>query len=178
METCILDPRLVEVSRKLGFQRYLIETRKDLREEGLRRRVTLQGDSRSASPNNSIVFFRPLSRGQLVKALNDPGVHGISVDNDNFYLLRKNLLNLSKSKEKFIEIRLSNSSSNVIRRAIEWGYKGAKIVFSSCASRISELWAPLSLVNYITFHGAYMEDVISWVYTNPLELFQLVSDDP
>ncbi|MCP6729189.1 hypothetical protein NLI87_07910 [Metallosphaera sedula] len=178
VETCIQDPKLIEISSRLGFQGYIVESRKldEARWQGVKKRLTLVGDSQ-VSPNTPIVFSKPLSRTQLVKVLNDIKIHGISLDNDNFYLLKKNLLNLAKSKGKYIEIRLNSSSSSVIRRAIEWGYKGAKVIFSSCASRKSELWAPLSLVNYLAFHGADMKDVITWVYTYPLELFKLVSDD-
>uniref|UniRef100_A0A2U9IU94 RNase P subunit p30 n=1 Tax=Metallosphaera hakonensis JCM 8857 = DSM 7519 TaxID=1293036 RepID=A0A2U9IU94_9CREN len=181
METCIRDPSLIDPLNKIGYTKFIVEFDPVIEkvEVRLRRRLTFRGSlesKRLLQRDDVINFLKPLERAQLIKALNDKKVHGISIDKNNFHLLKKNLLNLVNIKEKYIEINLNNSTSQVIRRAIEWGHKGTKIVFSSCASKISEIWPPLSLFNYLVLHGASIPDIITWINTYPLELFEIVSD--
>ncbi|MEM4080420.1 MAG: hypothetical protein QXY37_03770 [Metallosphaera sp.] len=165
--------------KSLGFSRFVLEysAASEAGEDIRIRRTFYSGVSNpSRTSTNEILFFKPSSRENLVKALNDYRIHGISLDRTNYHLLKKNLLHLIKIKNKFIEIRLNESSSELIRRSIEWGYNNIKIVFSSCASTISDVWPPLSLFNYLLIHGASSSRAIVWISRYPMELFNIVSD--
>ncbi|QKQ99903.1 hypothetical protein GWK48_05515 [Metallosphaera tengchongensis] len=178
VETCLFNIDIKGVLDSLGYNAYLLESKvkvKDITLNDVRMRKTFLHErefNRYFSKNsNTIYFVKPSSRSAIIKALNDPRVNGISVDNSNYKLVKKNLLNLSISNKKYLEIILNSSSSEVIRRAIEWGYRGARTIFSICVEKVSDIWSPLSVFNYLILHGASPSYVASWLFTYPSELF-------
>ncbi|NON62997.1 MULTISPECIES: hypothetical protein [Acidianus] len=110
---------------------------------------------------------KPLTKDALRYAIINDSIDFISIDDSNFFLLKKSMLNLIRQKTKPVEISLS-SSSNVIFKAIRFGYKWIdNLVFSSCAKDFNELWPPLSKINYLIIHGADEEMALYWTYVTP-----------
>ncbi|EWG07290.1 MAG: RNAse P subunit p30 [Candidatus Aramenus sulfurataquae] len=179
VETCIKNPALFPILKKIGYSEGILE---EVNSQSRWRRVTIpfsdpEGFRRRASSfeKNVLVFAKPLNRQALRYALSQERVIAITIDNDNWMLLtRRASLNMIRQQGKLVEVYMS-ASSGIIFKVIPLAYKWFNVVFSSCASDMTQLWPPLSKVNYLVIHGADEEEAIRWVYDNPSKLLLYAS---
>lgn len=178
VETCLRNEALIPILKKIGYSSFLIEGGGAVATIG---RITLtaekypHGEIDKAFSRGHLVFFRPNSRDSLIKVINDERVCCVVLDNTNLHLYKRPLVRLMVRKGKFVEVWLRSSSHEVVRRAIELGNRGLKTVFSSCPSKISEVWSPISKLNYLLILGASSPLALTWIYSFPLELYRNAS---
>lgn len=169
IEPCIKNEKISYLARKVGYDILFIENGFPLS----RITIPLRHSSNFLKnvnnyKNYDLIVVKPLSIEALRVSILSKAIHMIHIDNDNFYLMRKSMLNLIKIKNKFIEINLNSSSSYIIYKSILWGYKWIKnLIFSLCAKETYELWSPSSKLSYIIIHGADEEMAMKWVFINP-----------
>lgn len=121
-------------------------------------------------------FVKPLSAEAFRAALMDHLVFALTIDESNVRLVRREVLSLARIHNKPIELLLNHSSSRTISTAIKWGRRWVHtIFFSSCASKMSEVWPPLVKVNFLVVHGATEAEALSWVFHSPLKVLGSVT---
>lgn len=173
VETCVKKSDLLYVLRRIGYSEGILEgtgsnkwkraTVSFSEPESFREKL-------ASIKRDVLIFAKPLNRQALRYALSQERVIAITIDEDNWKLLnRKSSLNMLRQQGKFVEVPMM-ASSGVIFRVIRLAYKWFDVVFSSCASELTQLWPPLSKVNYLVIHGADEEEAIRWVYDNPNKL--------
>lgn len=170
---------LVPTLKEIGYSRFLLEG--GIGKAGLMNRITLTAGKYPYDEINKVVgryrliLIRPTSRDCLVKAINDERICCLVFDNMNYYLYKESLARLLMRKGKLVEVWLHSSSHEAVRRAIKLGSRGVKLVFSSCPSRLSEVWTPISKLNYLVVLGAPTQLGIVWLFSFPQEMYNNAS---
>ncbi|MEM0174293.1 MAG: RNase P p30-like protein [Sulfolobaceae archaeon] len=178
VEACVLSHELIPILKKVGYDIGIIEGNKNLLS---RKTIEVKDDNilssflRSSKKFKGIIVVKPLSISTLRYSILSKQVKMLQFDDENAHLLKKNMINLLKNKEKYIEINLNKISFFNLYKILLNFKIHRNIILSACAKHYSEIWPPLSKLNYVSIIGIPEELGIQWIFLNPNRLIISVS---